>query len=170
MDTNAGSENAASNQAQHYGLDGPKVDLYPAALRAIEEDNLDRMETLIKLENFNKDSLDNLVSKVCERSRDIEIEENFVKHSSYISNCDEQESMLSIYQTARKNNKRMLDLLVEAESRADLVPPPATDSKHRPTTCTPTKPKLASMEKSQLVTSTPELPKFKTNVCRELKF
>lgn len=145
------------------------IDLYPAALRAIEEDDLDKMKTIIELESFSKESLDNLLYKACERSKDISLEENFVKQSANISDLEEEQSMLSICRTARKDNEKMLDLLVEAESQADSRQKTITNSKQKNLT-TPTKPHLESSEKNRDIATTPELPKFKSKVCRALKY
>ena len=147
------------------------ADLFPAALRAIEEDNPDKMKILMELESFDKLSIDSLLHKACERSKDISIEEEYVKNGADLSNSEDEQSMLSICQTSRKNNEKLLDLLLEAESRADANDTVQVSSRKKEfkNCTTPPKPKLRSSEKNDCLV-TPTLPKLKSAVYRNLKF
>lgn len=164
------SRNDHSRQDPNSQRHNTTIDLYPVALRAIEEDDLNKMKTLIELESFTKDSIDILLEKACERSHDISIEEEFVKNSANITNIDEEQSMLSVCQTNRKNNEQLVNLLLQAETHADLVENSSNACKKQSPLSTPTKPMLKSVEKAQKSMITPETPEFKTTARRELKF
>lgn len=155
-------------QRPHVARTDTQFNFLPLAMRAIDQDNIDRVRTLIEMDSFDKESLDKLLHKACERSKDITLEEDSIRNSATKSNSPNQSVLIQCL-TARKRNEKMLDILIEAETKVE--------SKNRCRTeprkiGTPTKPVIKSVDRisDHKKLTTPEPPKLKSSARRTLKY
>lgn len=149
-------------------------DFYPVAVRAIENDDLEKIQTLISIDSLSRESIDKLVYKACERSKDITLEEESIKKNHSVMDTTIEHSMLSQCLTARKKNEQLIDILIDAENIKSKMLKCRTEPR---ISKTPQKPPLVhSVDRNttggqqKSIMTTPKRPSIKSAVRRTLKF